>query len=170
MMIIIIIVYCQQNRYVRPAIYADFFTLRASWNLKNNVNLPYDLYKDVKFYCHNHCVKSVRIWSYSGLYFPAFGLNTVVRISPYSVQMRENTDQNNSEYGHFLRSEYKSCSLCTKILSHSDQKSLIYFLSKSKTVFRKELFCEKIKKWKADRCPYMLWKTCTVILSFVHID
>ena len=25
-------------------------------------------------------------------------------IFPYSVQMRENTDQNNSEYGHFLRS------------------------------------------------------------------
>ena len=24
-----------------------------------------------------HCVKSVRIWSFSGLYFPAFGLNTV---------------------------------------------------------------------------------------------
>ena len=24
----------------------------------------------------DHCVKSVRIWSYSGLYFPAFGLNT----------------------------------------------------------------------------------------------
>ena len=27
-------------------------------------------------------------------------------ICPYSVQMRENTDQNNSEYGHFLRSVY----------------------------------------------------------------
>ena len=26
-------------------------------------------------------------------------------ISPHSVRMRENTDQNNSEYGHFLRSE-----------------------------------------------------------------
>ena len=25
-------------------------------------------------------------------------------ISPYSVRMRENVDQNNSEYGHFLRS------------------------------------------------------------------
>ena len=36
-----------------------------------------------------HCVKSVRIRSYSG---------------PYSVQMRKNTDQNNSEYGHFSRS------------------------------------------------------------------
>ena len=36
-----------------------------------------------------HCVKSVRIQSYSGPYFPEFGLNK---------------DKNNSEYGHFLRS------------------------------------------------------------------
>ena len=28
----------------------------------------------------------------------------VLRISPYSVWMQENTDQNNSECGHFLRS------------------------------------------------------------------
>ena len=34
-----------------------------------------------------HWVKSTQIWSYSCLYFPAFGLNT---------------GQNNSEYGHFL--------------------------------------------------------------------
>ena len=36
-----------------------------------------------------HCVKSVRIRSYSGPYFSVFGLNT---------------DQYNSEYEHFLRS------------------------------------------------------------------
>ena len=47
-----------------------------------------------------HYVKSVRISSFSGPYFPAFGL----RISPYWVHMRENMDQNNSEYGHFSRS------------------------------------------------------------------
>ena len=29
----------------------------------------------------------------------------ILRISPYSVRMRENTDQNNSEYGGFLRSD-----------------------------------------------------------------
>ena len=29
----------------------------------------------------------------------------VLHISPYSVRMRENTDQDNSEYGHFSRSE-----------------------------------------------------------------
>ena len=28
----------------------------------------------------------------------------ILRISPYSVRMRENADENNSEYGHFLRS------------------------------------------------------------------
>ena len=27
----------------------------------------------------------------------------ILRVSPYSVRMRENTDQNNSEYGHFSR-------------------------------------------------------------------
>ena len=49
-----------------------------------------------------HCVKCVLIRSYPGPHFPAFGLN----ISPYLVRMRENADQNNSEYGHFLRSDY----------------------------------------------------------------
>ena len=54
-----------------------------------------------------HCVKSVRIRSFSGPHFPAFGLNKeeILRISPYSVRIRENTDQKNSEYGHFSRSE-----------------------------------------------------------------
>ena len=30
----------------------------------------------------------------------------LLRISSYSVRMRENTNQNNSEYGHFLRSVF----------------------------------------------------------------
>ena len=52
------------------------------------------------------CIKSIRIWSYSGPYFPVFRLNTMrYEVSLYSVQMRENADQINSQYGHFLRSE-----------------------------------------------------------------
>ena len=65
----------------------------------------------------NHIMKSRKVWgvtkkleggtlresacfrSYYGPYFPA-----LLCISPYSVRMRENTDQNNSEYRHFLRS------------------------------------------------------------------
>ena len=51
-----------------------------------------------------HCLKSVRIRSHSGPHFPVFGLNRERdRISPYSVRMRENADQNNSEHGHFLQ-------------------------------------------------------------------
>ena len=38
-----------------------------------------------------HCLKSVRIRSFSG---------------PYSVLMLENTDQKNSEYGHFSCSDW----------------------------------------------------------------
>ena len=33
----------------------------------------------------------------------------ILRISPYSVRMRENEDQNNSEYGHFLRRARHFC-------------------------------------------------------------
>ena len=35
-------------------------------------------------YVHKHCVKNVHIWSFSGLYFPAFGLNT----ARYSISIR----------------------------------------------------------------------------------
>ena len=46
---------------------------------------------------------------YSELFWSAFSriwteYGEILRISPYSVRMRENADQKNSEYGHFLRS------------------------------------------------------------------
>ena len=46
---------------------------------------------------------------YSELFFVAFShirteYGEILYISPYSVRMRENMDQNNSEYGHFLHS------------------------------------------------------------------
>ena len=50
-----------------------------------------------------HCMKSVRIRSYFGRIFCIrTEYRKILSISPYTVQMRENTDQNNSEYGHFL--------------------------------------------------------------------
>ena len=53
-------------------------------------------------FCENskrlQCVKSACIWSFSGLHFPAFRLNT-----EHSVQMQENTDQQNSYSGKFSR-------------------------------------------------------------------
>ena len=44
---------------------------------------------------------------YSELFWSVFSLirteyGEILRISPYSVRMRENMDQDNAEYGHFL--------------------------------------------------------------------
>ena len=51
-----------------------------------------------------HCVKNVRMRSYSCPYFPALDeYGEICNISPYSVRIRENAEQNNSEYGHFSR-------------------------------------------------------------------
>ena len=46
----------------------------------------------------------------SELFWPAFfrirtECGEILRMSPYSVRMRENADYNNSEYGHSLRSD-----------------------------------------------------------------
>ena len=57
----------------------------------------------------NHCVKSGRISSYSGPYFPAFKVNT---------------EQNNSEYRHCLFSEY--ICLIHKYTSLGNIKSCLY--------------------------------------------
>ena len=63
-----------------------------------------------------HCVKSVRIRSYSGPYFTAFGLNA---------------DQKSSVYGHFLRSESEtvldhfSASVLSKFVVCSDMQELL---------------------------------------------
>ena len=53
-----------------------------------------------------HCIKSDRIWSYSGPLFP------------YSVQPLEHADQTNSEYRLFLRSVCQTWSLKTGYYQH----------------------------------------------------
>ena len=56
-----------------------------------------------------HCVKSVRIWSFSGPYFPMLGLSTYQKNSEYEQfsrnvnQYDQYTYQKNSEYEHFSR-------------------------------------------------------------------
>ena len=90
------------------------------------LNLPklmsYEIFKNKRYFrFHNSwqqafskitgksCIKSVRIRSYSGLYFLTFGLNTK------RCEVWENADQNNSKYRNFSRCEtrkvivYPSC-------------------------------------------------------------
>ena len=82
--------------------YKDFCDITGSKQTKLEAFLVrVYLYLDLKYTAE----KSVRIRGYSGLHFPELELNVERRsISPYSVRMREITDQNNSDYGHFSRS------------------------------------------------------------------
>ena len=69
-----------------PPEHLELFSLEGCVSISDHLAefRPYNL----------HCAKIVRIWSYSGPHFS---------ISPYSIRMWENTDDN-SEHGHFLRS------------------------------------------------------------------
>ena len=79
----------------------------------------------------NHCVKSVRVRSYSGpLFSRIFPHSDWIRrdssylfvFSPNVGKRGKNADQNNSEYGHFLPSEYGNKSR----LLFTDTDSLLY--------------------------------------------
>ena len=58
----------------------------------------------------NFILDTANTKSYSELFWSLFSCirteyGEVFRISPYSIRMQANTDQNNSWYGHFSRSE-----------------------------------------------------------------
>ena len=53
--------------------------------------------------CLTHCVKSVQIRSFFWSVFSC--IRTEYEDSPYSVGIQENTDQKNSVFGHFSRSD-----------------------------------------------------------------
>ena len=67
--------------------------------IRSNLNFKLD-FNDliVKTLCEK-CPYSELFWSAFSRIRTEYG--EILRISPYSVQMRENADQNNSEYGHF---------------------------------------------------------------------
>ena len=66
----------------------------------------------------NHCVKSVHIWSFSGPYFPAFGLNTDRYLKHRNCRAQKmlcsfNVAQKFARLArHFLRASFSFSSLC----------------------------------------------------------
>ena len=64
---------------------------------------------------------------YSELFWSWFSRNRskygeILCISPYYVQMRESEDQNNSEYGHLLRSDKKKFKIPTNIRKYTQNE------------------------------------------------
>ena len=82
-----------------------YSTLRRSFPRRFNVEYTCSVFrvqntviKNNFFSQKSSCCKKCPYWEFFWSVFPAFGINT-----KYSVRMRENTDQKNSEYEHFLR-------------------------------------------------------------------
>ena len=81
--------------------------------------------------------------------------------SPYSARMRENADQNNSEYGHFSRSgKYPNFLKC-----YNDQVVYPIFLGKGKKYSPSRNISILPKIWKivkfvssCNHCHYSVWK------------
>ena len=81
-----------------------FLQLNSSIIINNCLNDPFfNLLNLLQYALGKKC-------PYSELFWPAFSrfrteYGEILCISPYLVRMRENADQNNSDYGHFLRSD-----------------------------------------------------------------
>ena len=113
---------------IKNAIYLTFFpspfTNRASLFFFVNITFCFSQRFFFRFFvfagCFGFSVRiSVSVWfslrkrcPYSELFWSVYSrIRTEYgkiqsRISPYSVRMRENTDQSSSEYGHFSRSVF----------------------------------------------------------------
>ena len=75
-------------------------------------------------------IKSIRIWSFSGLYFPSFEMNTEIYwVNPRIKFKRENTGQRNSEYGQlFMQLLFPGTDYKWKHGDQSKDRLLIYFM------------------------------------------
>ena len=95
-----------------------------------------------------------RKWPYSELFWSAFsrirtGYGEILRISPYSVRMRENTDQDNSEYGHFSRSEMRTGK------SKTPMHSVIWFKIDVKLILITDISISTI--WGSYATTFLSW-------------
>ena len=110
-----------------------------------------------------HCVKSVRIWSYPGPYFPVFGYRETLSISPYSVRMRENTDQK---------------WLCPKFFALTSKNLVVFFKWSLRNIFL--IFILKISPnghifvdSPSIRRRNSTWKVCRDFIDFerrIHLE
>ena len=78
-----------------------------------------------------HCVKSVQIrsifWSVFSKIRTEYG--EILRISPYSVRIRENTDQKILRFGHFSHSDVYMQSKLPEVVFQSSLITIIAHLS-----------------------------------------
>ena len=105
---------------------------------------------------HKKCPYSELFWSVFSCIGTEYG--EILRNSPYSVRMRENTDQNNSEYGHFPRSKTRS------------QDSQKYLRWRALQIYN---FCSKafhVKRFRWSWLRFYILTSFNLHLTFLYIE
>ena len=110
-------------------IYNNQLSFEELWNYRN-----YSSYYILREKC-----------PYSELFWSVFSpipteYEEILCISPGSVRMRENTDQNNSEYRHFSRSDSSMEELMSSIISWFFETNCCLWCVRSSCL---EVFCKK---------------------------
>ena len=97
---------CSKINSVLQFIYwTSFHLLKVTdWNTKQTCEICWKITMKTPHYCHWRPLRkkspsSELFWSVFSYIRTKYG--EILIISPYSIQMRENADQNNSEYEHF---------------------------------------------------------------------
>ena len=74
-----------------------------------------------------NCPYSELFWSIFSRIWTEYG--EILRISPCSVPIQENTDQNNSEYGHFHAVEIEATNLINRKKQKNNERQLSVLLN-----------------------------------------
>ena len=108
---------------------------------------------------HEKCPYSELFW------FVFSSIRQIQSISMYSVQMRENTDQNNSENGHFLRNvtllkqvPEKKCTLLGKFKGPSETAMMSSIKYSFEDFYFASIGLTSLVKMKKERKKYTEWK------------
>ena len=117
-----------------------------------------------------HCVKSARIWSYSGPYFPAFGLNTEryfvsLRIRSKCGKIRTRITPNTDTSYALIVTQSSTSILCTRLNMQHNLLSHLELLWQTKFSRTNKI---KIVEDKL-RMPLKAFKRCEVIRRYFYV-
>ena len=90
----------------------------------NNESKVYIVLITIGYTLRERCPYSELFWSAFSRIRTEYG--DILHISPHSVRMRENADQNNFEHGHFSRSDNITESHIRKIIIEQKESNFLF--------------------------------------------
>ena len=114
------------------------------------------------------CPYSELVWSAFSRIRTEYG--EIIRISPYSVRMRGNADQNNSEYGHFLRIDRGAVGAFNSGFNYNNVHNSVFRRKPNGLSKASAYFAILFNLTLASRMMMTIWKFPVIIYLEQNID